>query len=36
MGTKSVSYGNLVGYLIETVKDQQKQIEELKKLMENK
>tara|TARA_B100001093_G_C26857873_1_gene1028309 strand:+ start:2573 stop:6712 length:4140 start_codon:yes stop_codon:yes gene_type:complete len=30
MGTKSVAYGNLVGYLIETVKDQQKQIDELK------
>ena len=30
MGTKSVAYGNLVGYLIEAVKDQQKQIDELK------
>jgi hypothetical protein len=30
MGTKSVAYGNLVGYLIETVKDQQRQIDELK------
>ena len=29
MGTKSVAYGNLVGYLIEAVKTQQKQIEEL-------
>lgn len=29
MGTKSVAYGNLVGYLIETVKDQQRQIDEL-------
>jgi len=30
MGTKSVAYGNLVGYLIEGIKEQQKQIEELK------
>ncbi len=30
MGTKSVAYGNLVGYLIEAIKDQQKQIDELK------
>jgi hypothetical protein len=30
MGTKSVAYGNLVGYLIENAKDQQKQIDELK------
>ena len=29
-GMKSVAYGNLVGYLIEAVKDQQKQIDELK------
>jgi hypothetical protein len=29
-GMKSVAYGNLVGYLIEAVKDQQKQINELK------
>lgn len=29
-GTKSVAYGNLVGYLIEAVKDQQKQINDLK------
>ena len=39
MGTKSVAYGNLVGYLIETVKDQQKEIEymksEIKHLQEN-
>ncbi len=39
MGTKSVAYGNLVGYLIEAVKDQQKEIEymklELKLLKEN-
>ena len=33
IGTKSVAYGNLVGYLIETVKDQQKQIDELKELI---
>ena len=26
----SVAYGNLVGYLIEAVKEQQKQIDELK------
>ena len=32
MGTKSVAYGNLVGYLIEAIKEQQKQIEELQKL----
>ena len=35
MGTKSVAYGNLVGYLIETVKDQQKQIDALKKRLDN-
>tara|TARA_R100001163_G_scaffold9379_3_gene8995 strand:+ start:5384 stop:10621 length:5238 start_codon:yes stop_codon:yes gene_type:complete len=29
-GTKSVAYGNLVGYLIEAIKDQQVQIDELK------
>ena len=29
-GIKTVSYGNLVGLLIEAIKDQQKQIEELK------
>jgi cytoskeletal protein CcmA (bactofilin family) len=29
-GTLGVAYGNLVGYLIEAVKDQQKQIDELK------
>ena len=34
MGTKSVAYGNLVGYLIETVKDQQAQIDELKAMIE--
>ena len=36
IGTKSVAYGNLVGYLIETVKDQQKQIDELRQLLEDK
>ena len=30
MQTKSVAYGNLVGYLIETIKEQQKDIEKLK------
>jgi hypothetical protein len=30
MGTKSVAYGNLVGYLIEAIKDQQKEIEYMK------
>jgi hypothetical protein len=34
-GTLGVSYGNLVGYLIEAVKDQQKQIDELKKIIKN-
>jgi len=34
-GILGVSYGNLVGYLIEAVKDQQKQIDELKKLIKN-
>ena len=29
-GTLGVSYGNLVGYLIEAIKDQQKQIDELR------
>ena len=29
---KGVAYGNLVGYLIEAIKDQQKQIDELKEL----
>ena len=27
---KGVAYGNIVGYLIEAIKDQQKQIDELK------
>ena len=31
-GTLGVSYGNLVGYLIEAIKDQQKQIDELKEM----
>jgi hypothetical protein len=34
MGTKSVAYGNLVGYLIEAVKLQQTQIDELKAQIE--
>ena len=29
MQTKSVAYGNLVGYLIEAVKEQQEQINKL-------
>lgn len=33
MGTKSVAYGNLVGYLIECVKEQQSEIDELKALV---
>jgi hypothetical protein len=33
-GLKSVEYGNIVALLIETVKEQQKQIEELKKRIE--
>ena len=32
---KSVSYGNIVGYLIEAIKDQQKQINELKEVIKN-
>ena len=32
-GTLGVAYGNLVGYLIEAVKDQQKQINELKEII---
>jgi hypothetical protein len=35
MGTKSVAYGNLVGYLIEAIKEQQKQIDELKARLDN-
>ena len=34
-GTLSVAYGNLVGYLIEAIKDQQKQIDELKSKIGN-
>jgi hypothetical protein len=30
MGTKSVAYGNMVGLLIEAIKEQQSQIDELK------
>jgi hypothetical protein len=33
-GTKSVAYGNMVGLLIEAIKEQQKQIEELKRMIE--
>jgi hypothetical protein len=33
MGTKSVAYGNLVGYLIENAKQQQAEIDELKSLI---
>jgi hypothetical protein len=33
MGTKSVAYGNLVGYLIENAKQQQAEIDELKALV---
>jgi len=33
MGTKSVAYGNLVGYLIENAKQQQTEIDELKTLV---
>ena len=32
---KTVSYGNIVGVLIEAIKDQQKQIDELKAQLEN-
>jgi len=32
-GTLSVAYGNMVGYLIEAIKDQQEQINELKKII---
>ena len=33
---KSVSYGNMVGVLIEAIKEQQLQIDELKKQIESK
>lgn len=36
MGTKSVAYGNIVAVLIEAIKEQQEQIDELKKLLEAK
>ena len=32
---KAVAYGNLKSYLIEAIKDQQKQIDELKKIIKN-
>ena len=35
-GNYSVSYGNVVGLLIEAIKEQQKQIDELKYLLQNK
>ena len=35
MGTKSVAYGNITGYLIELAKEQQKEIDELKQLINN-
>jgi len=34
-GTLGVSYGNITGYLIEAIKEQQKQIDELKKLIKD-
>ena len=34
-GTLGVAYGNITGYLIEAIKDQQKQIDELKKIIKN-
>jgi hypothetical protein len=33
MGTKSVAYGNITGYLIEAIKEQQSEIDELKDLV---
>ena len=33
--TKSVAYGNLVGYLIEAIKEQQKEIEYMKSEINN-
>ena len=35
-GIKSLAYGNIVALLVETVKEQQKQIDELKKLISDK
>ena len=34
-GTLGVAYGNLTGYLIEAIKEQQKQIDELKKIIKD-
>jgi hypothetical protein len=34
-GMKSIEYQNLVGLLIEAIKDQQKQINELKNILKN-
>ena len=34
-GTLGVAYGNITGYLIEAIKEQQKQINELKKLIKD-
>jgi hypothetical protein len=34
-GKYSVAYGNMVGLLIEAIKEQQQQIEELKYLLKN-
>jgi hypothetical protein len=36
LGIKNVAYGNMVGLLVEAVKEQQKQIDELKEKLENK
>jgi hypothetical protein len=36
MGTKSVNYQNMVALLIEAVKEQQEQIDELKRMLESK
>ena len=35
-GIKSVAYGNMVGLLIEAIKEQQQQIDELKRKLEEK
>ena len=35
-GIKSLAYGNIVALLVETVKEQQKQIDELKQQLSNK
>ena len=34
-GLKSIEYQNLVGLLVEAIKDQQKQINELKNILKN-